>query len=164
MLQALSKLGLKPIAGVSRVTIRKSKNILFVVKSPEVLKSPNSDTFIVFGEATIDDLSSSRLNAAAEKMASEAAVQPPAAEGAVEAEAPAASDVKESDEPLDESGLEAKDIELVMSQAGVSRAAAVGALKKSNGDIVNAIMVGHFHFSLVSCNIELGIDHVNWYP
>ena len=35
---------------------------------------------------------------------------------------------------------EARDIELVMSQAGVTRARAVEALKKENGDIVNAIM------------------------
>lgn len=34
-----------------------------------------------------------------------------------------------------------KDIELVMSQANVSRAKAVRALKNNNNDIVNAIMV-----------------------
>jgi nascent polypeptide-associated complex subunit alpha len=41
----------------------------------------------------------------------------------------------------DETGLEPKDIELVMNQAGVSRAKAVKALKNQNSDIVNAIMV-----------------------
>lgn len=41
---------------------------------------------------------------------------------------------------MDESGLEEKDIELVVSQANVSRAKAVRALKKNNNDIVNAIM------------------------
>ena len=40
----------------------------------------------------------------------------------------------------DESGLEAKDIELVMTQAGVERGKAVVALRKCSGDIVNAIM------------------------
>ena len=40
---------------------------------------------------------------------------------------------------VDESGVEAKDVELVMSQAGVSRSKAVKALK-INDDIVNAIM------------------------
>lgn len=40
----------------------------------------------------------------------------------------------------DETGLEPKDIELVMNQAGVSRAKAVKALKNQNSDIVNAIM------------------------
>ncbi len=37
--------------------------------------------------------------------------------------------------------MEVKDIELVMSQANVSRAKAVRALKNNNNDIVNAIMV-----------------------
>ncbi|VDI25662.1 Hypothetical predicted protein [Mytilus galloprovincialis] len=43
-------------------------------------------------------------------------------------------------EVVDESGVEAKDIELVMSQANVSRTKAVKALKNNNNDIVNAIM------------------------
>ena len=51
--KAMSKLGLKAIAGVSRVTIRKSKNILFVINRPDVYKSPASDTYIVFGEAKV---------------------------------------------------------------------------------------------------------------
>merc|ERR1711892_1406655 len=34
----MSKLGLKPVTGVSRVTIRKSKNILFVIQKPDVYK------------------------------------------------------------------------------------------------------------------------------
>ena len=37
--------------------------------------------------------------------------------------------------------MEAKDIELVMSQAGVSRNKAVRALRNNQNDIVNAIMV-----------------------
>lgn len=43
---------------------------------------------------------------------------------------------------VDELGVEPKDIELVMSQASVSRAKAVRALKNNQNDIVNAIMVG----------------------
>lgn len=42
---------------------------------------------------------------------------------------------------VDETGVEVKDIELVMSQANVSRAKAVRALKNNSNDIVNAIMV-----------------------
>ena len=49
-------------------------------------------------------------------------------------------DEEEEDEDVDESGLEEKDIDLVVSQASVSRARAVKALKKNNNDIVNAIM------------------------
>ena len=47
---------------------------------------------------------------------------------------------EDEDGELDEGGVEAKDIELVMSQANVSRSKAVKALKNNGNDIVNAIM------------------------
>ena len=53
LLQAMSKLGLRQIQGVTRITIRKSKNILFVITRPDVFKSPASDIYIVFGEAKV---------------------------------------------------------------------------------------------------------------
>ncbi|BET52802.1 hypothetical protein RGQ21_77840 [Kitasatospora aureofaciens] len=40
----------------------------------------------------------------------------------------------------DETGLDPKDIELIMAQANVSRTVAVRALKESGGDLINAIM------------------------
>merc|ERR1719330_1478957 len=55
--KAVQKLGMKPVPGIVRVTVKKSKNILFVISKPDVHKSPNSDTYIVFGEAKIEDLS-----------------------------------------------------------------------------------------------------------
>jgi len=54
---------------------------------------------------------------------------------------------------VDESRVEAKDIELVMSQAGVSRTKAVRALKNNQNDIVNAIMVRYER-----CLVPLHID------
>lgn len=55
---------------------------------------------------------------------------------------PFAALIEEDEEEgdVDESGVEPKDIELVMTQASVSRAKAVKALKKAEGDIVSAIM------------------------
>jgi nascent polypeptide-associated complex subunit alpha len=46
----------------------------------------------------------------------------------------------DDDEEVDDSGLEAKDIDLVMSQANVGRKKAVKALKENGNDIVNSIM------------------------
>ena len=46
----------------------------------------------------------------------------------------------EEDGEVDTEGVEDKDIELVMSQANVSRGKAVKALKNNANDIVNAIM------------------------
>ncbi|CAN8067323.1 unnamed protein product [Agarophyton chilense] len=135
--KALQKLGLKPVSGVTRVTVKKNKNYLFVISKPEVYKSPQSDTYIIFGEAKIEDLSAVAQNRAAEqfRIPEMSTVNPtvPGGDAAVVEE-----DEDEGD--LDESDLEAKDIELVMSQADVSRAKAVKALKKSNKDVVDAIM------------------------
>ncbi|XP_010529682.1 PREDICTED: nascent polypeptide-associated complex subunit alpha-like protein 5 [Tarenaya hassleriana] len=137
--KAVLKLGMKPVTDVSRVTIKRSKNVLFVISKPDVFKSPNSETYVIFGEAKIDDLSSQLQAQAAQKFkmpdissmvpnsdASEATAAPPAEE--------------EDEEDVDETGVEARDIDLVMTQAGVSRAKAVKALKASEGDIVSAIM------------------------
>merc|ERR1711918_50780 len=37
--KAMQKLGMKPVQGIIRVTVKKSKNILFVIKSPDVFKT-----------------------------------------------------------------------------------------------------------------------------
>lgn len=50
---------------------------------------------------------------------------------------------------LDENGIDAADIDLVMSQAGVSRAKAIRALRNNGYDIVNAIMVSYATISFV---------------
>ncbi|EFP01038.1 hypothetical protein GCK72_001360 [Caenorhabditis remanei] len=125
-----SKLGLKQVTGVSRVCIRKSKNILFVINKPDVFKSPGSDTYIIFGEAKIEDLTQHAQMSAIENM------KPTR-------EAPQLKTVEEDDnEDLEEdsAGIEEKDIELVISQANTTRNKAIRALKEADNDIVNAIM------------------------
>merc|ERR1711935_111334 len=135
--KAMSKLGLKQVQGVSRVTIRKSKNILFVISRPDVYKSPASDTYIVFGEAKIEDLSQQAQVRAVDQFKNPEASMMPSEMPAAQ---PAIAEESEEEEEIDETGVEAKDIELVMSQANVSRAKAVKALKNNGNDIVNAIM------------------------
>jgi len=133
--KAVSKLGMKPVPGIVRVTVKKSKNILFVISKPDVHKSPTSDTYIVFGEAKIEDLSAQAQASAAQQFAS----APDAAEATKKTEE--GSNIEEVDEgDVDEEGIEPKDIELVMSQVGCSRGKAVTALKANNNDIVEAIM------------------------
>ena len=41
--------------------------MLFVINKPEVYRNPNSDTYVVFGEAKIEDLAQQAQMAAAEK-------------------------------------------------------------------------------------------------
>jgi nascent polypeptide-associated complex subunit alpha len=44
--KAIAKLGLKHVEGITRVTLRRPKNILFVISQPDVYKSPSSNTWM----------------------------------------------------------------------------------------------------------------------
>ncbi|MFH4982094.1 hypothetical protein AB6A40_008803 [Gnathostoma spinigerum] len=137
--KSFTKLGLKSVHGVSRVCIRKSKNILFVINKPDVFKSPGSDTYIVFGEAKIEDLSEHARFAAAERLKpSDAAAAGEV--GRLGGGQPAQEEESEDEGEIDATGIEEKDIELVISQANVTRNKAIKALKNANNDLVNAIM------------------------
>lgn len=144
----MSKLGLKLVTGVHRVAIRKSKNILFVINKPDVYKSPASDTYIIFGEAKIEDLGQKAQLAAAEKfknpeggaVAGVSGEGPSGSGGTTDAAVAPPSTSQEEEGEVDETGVEAKDIELVISQTGVTRSKAVRALKNNANDIVNAIL------------------------
>ncbi|XP_039063350.1 nascent polypeptide-associated complex subunit alpha-like protein 2 [Hibiscus syriacus] len=138
--KAMLNLGMKPVTGVSRVTIKRAKNILFFISKPDVFKSPNSETYVIFGEAKIDDLGSQIQTRAAQKfkMPDMSSVMAKPDTSASTAGAPA--DEEEEEEEIDETGVEHRGIELVMTQAGVSRSKAVKALKTQDGDILSAIM------------------------
>ncbi|ESQ45588.1 hypothetical protein EUTSA_v10010701mg [Eutrema salsugineum] len=136
--KAMLKLGMKPVTGVSRVTIKRTKNVLFFISKPDVFKSPHSETYVIFGEAKIEDLSSQLQTQAAQqfRMPETGAMSQRAEASTATVEAQA----EEDEEEVDETGVEARDIDLVMTQAGVSRSKAVKALKGHDGDIVSAIM------------------------
>ncbi|XP_020596194.1 nascent polypeptide-associated complex subunit alpha-like protein 1 [Phalaenopsis equestris] len=105
------KLGMKPISGVSRVTIKKTKNVsspipsryssLFRSQDAEQFRAPDLSYVISKPETFV---------------------------------------ASQDGEEVDENGVEPKDIELVMTMAGVSRGKAVKALKAADGDIITAIM------------------------
>lgn len=132
--KAILSLGLKPVEGITRVTFTRGQANVFAIANPEVFMSVNSDTHIVFGEMQAEDMNARAQSALAEQMAAEAENQ--------EGEAPALVEetAEDDNEEVDATGVEEKDIELVVSQANVSRAKAVKALKNNENDVVNAIM------------------------
>ncbi|QRV84468.1 Adaptor complexes medium subunit family [Ceratobasidium sp. AG-Ba] len=147
--KALLTLGLKKVPGITRVTMKRPRNVLLVVANPEVFKSPNSDCYIVFGEAKTEDMAAAHAAqveaaAAAERMAAEreeGSDEAPTLEPVVDDEPPAEekpNPPEDDDETVDETGVDSKDIELIMQQVGCSRAKAVKALKDSGGDLINA--------------------------
>ncbi|KZV97655.1 nascent polypeptide-associated complex, alpha subunit [Exidia glandulosa HHB12029] len=141
--KALLGLGLKRIPNITRVTLRRPKNMLFVIASPEVFKSPNSDCYIVFGEAKVEDMNQQAQMSAAQQLGASAV------SGVNNGKAVKNDDDDDDDIPelepaeegeVDETGVDPKDIELVVAQVGCSRAKAVRVLKESGGDLINAIM------------------------
>merc|ERR1711981_1473321 len=144
--KSIAKLGLKPVPGITRVAIRKTKSMLFAINKPEVFKNPTSDTYVVFGEAKVEDTSQQHQYNAAKQL--EKAQQEAAQRAAAAATSTAKPELIEEEEEEDEvddaevdcDGLEEKDIDLVIQQANCSKAKAVKALRNNNGDIVNAIM------------------------
>ncbi|KAL9262339.1 Pentatricopeptide repeat-containing protein [Drosera capensis] len=121
--KAMLKLDMKPI----------TESILFVISKPDVFKSPTSDTYVIFGEPKIEDLSSQLQTQAVDQFKA-----PDLSHVISKPESSALA--QDDDEEVDETGVEPKDTELVMTQAGVSRSKAVKALKAVDGDIVSAIM------------------------
>merc|ERR1711967_93141 len=138
--KAMAKLGMKPIPGIIRVTVKKSKNILFVIKEPDVFKTSSDNpkapaTYVVFGKAEIEDLSAQATSAAVEQF------KAPGAGLDVGGDEPkAVIDDADDDGDEDAGDLDENDIELVVKQAGVSKAKAIKALKQNDNDVVNAIM------------------------
>merc|ERR1740117_2900576 len=103
---------MKPVPGIIRVTVKKSKNILFVIKEPDVFKTSSDNpkspaTYVVFGKAEIEDLSAQATSAAVEQFK------------APGAGLDAAGDDDDGDE--DPGDLDENDIELVVKQAGVTK-------------------------------------------
>lgn len=125
---------------------------MFVVSQPDVYKNSGSDTYIVFGDAKVEDLNSQANSSASQQfkdaeanfLAQQHQAQKLQAETEVDNDDDDAPELEEIVGEVDEQGVESKDIELVMEQAGVSRAEAVKALRNHQNDIVNAIMVRKF--------------------
>lgn len=132
--KAMMKLGMKQVPDIVRVTVKKAKNILFVISKPDVFKSPASETYIIFGEAKIEDINSQAQAAAAEQFKA----PEDAGEEGGDDDVPDLADA--DDEDVDTTGLDADEIQTIMSQASCSKAKAVAALRKS-GNIVDAILV-----------------------
>lgn len=103
----------------------------------------------IFGEAKIEDLNSQAQASAAQQLAAAEAGAGGEHAGhdhehetelGAKVPEPKKDDEEEDGEEVDEAGLEAKDIDLVMAQANVSRKKAVKALRENDNDIVNSIM------------------------
>lgn len=150
--ELIKKLNLKQVKGITRVTFKQKGNLIYAIDQPDVYRSA-AGTYVVFGEAKVDDMNKRIAEAQAQAAQQEALTKAASSSAedkspeAITADLEAASllDKKEEEEEdvnevVDESGLDAADIDIIIEQTQVSRAKAVKALRKHDGDMVNAIM------------------------
>lgn len=142
----IKKLGLKQIKNITRVTFKVRGNLIYAIDNPDVYKS-NAGTYVVFGEAKVDDMNQRIAEAQAQREQEEAlsgAIDDKSPESiTADLEKAALTDKVEEivdEDDVDEAGLDPKDIEIIIEQTQVSRGKAVKALRDNKGDMVNAIM------------------------
>merc|ERR1712146_817029 len=109
----VAKLGLTPIEPVRRVVMKQGERLI-AFDSPDVYKLGN--TFVVFGDAKVEDLNSAKRQA---QMASQfKAPTPQPSQGETET----STDQEEED---DDGEFNAKDINMCMTQGNCSKAKAI---------------------------------------
>merc|ERR1712232_652641 len=106
----------KQVTGINRVTLKTSKNFVLYIEDPDILKSTDN-AYVIFGECKMFDYGQ---NFAADK-----------AEAKVE-------DEGEADDE-DAGDIAEESINTLMEYANCSRAKAIKGLKKTGGDVVEAI-------------------------
>ncbi|KAH3900050.1 related to Nascent polypeptide-associated complex subunit alpha [Saccharomycodes ludwigii] len=145
--ELISKLNLKQVPGVTRVTFRKKDNQIFSIDKPDVYRSP-AGNYVVFGECKLDNFQQRLAQAqslAQEKPASEeiskdpASIQADLAAAANEADNKVHKEVKEED-LIDESELDPESIDLVVQQTKCTKEEAILGLRRNKGDLVNTIL------------------------
>merc|ERR1712048_698691 len=118
-----------------RVTVKTSKNFVLYIEDPDILKS-GDNAYVIFGECKMFDYGQ---NFAADKAS---AYQNPVE--AQQKDAEVKPEVKVEEDAGDAGDEDAGDIpeesiNTLMEYANCSRAKAIKGLKKTNGDVVEAI-------------------------
>jgi nascent polypeptide-associated complex subunit alpha len=145
----MEKLGMKKVASISQVVLKMrgggARGGVFTIAAPDVFEKNGS--YVVFGEARQGGGASGNTQAQQAQAIQQLAALAKSDGGIEMSTGETAAAGNESvkieevnDATVDESGLSAKDIDLVLTQAGCSRPKAVQALKDNDGDLVNAIM------------------------
>lgn len=137
--KALGKLGMTKMEGVNRVTMKQKDNYIIIVKDPEVFTNPqNENSFIIFGELTFDDPDKKLSQEAIEQMKKESEKMKSETEKAAEQKVEVVAEEPEGE--VSEEGLDPESIQTVMTEGKCTRQQAIKALRKHNGDPVEALL------------------------
>jgi len=165
--QAILKLGLKPVPDCFRVTIKKGKDVFFQISDPEVYRNNSDNTYVIFGEAKMDDMGKggqmdwSGLTDEFNDLEGNEEGEPnddeppqlievtdlPPETKPKEGETPKETTTTTTEPKKDsEFGVQTKYIDIILGQLNqkmkekVSREQVAEALRTNNNDIVNAIL------------------------
>merc|ERR1719482_1757967 len=122
--KSLTKLGMKQVTGINRVTLKTSKNFVLYIEDPDILKSTDN-AYVIFGECKMFDYGQ---NFAADKAS---AFQKPDEAKQTEIAADKPADKVEEEGEADDIAEES--INTLMEYANCSRAKAIKGLKKTGG-------------------------------
>jgi nascent polypeptide-associated complex subunit alpha len=161
----MEKLNMKKCPGITQCILKIRNSArggggVFTIVAPDCYVSNNRSSYVVFGEARqgggrgVPGAEFAGAQQAAIQQLAELAKSGGGIPGAGDTGGAAVSDIKnasnndslrieeinDGEEVVDESGVDKKDIDLCVMQAGCSRSDAVKALKSNDGDLVNAIM------------------------
>ena len=140
--KAMMKMGLKPLEGFTRATIKTSKGMLLYIENPFVMTTGVGEhNYLIFGEAKIFDFKSALGK---EKMEKFKEGRQPEGESSLpetvkEEENEVEEEVAEEEAEIDESQFNEEDIKSIMDYSKCERKAAVKALSKAGGDVIDAI-------------------------
>ncbi len=149
--KAFLKIGMKPLSGITRVTLKRRDKIVFYVDTPEILKSGTSEnSYVILGELKMLDQGAGPGGAGGFKPDvhethahaghDHSAHGPVKEEGEKEEPKAEKVDVIEDEANIDTEGLNPDNIEMVMQHSSCTKAQAVRALREANGDLVTAVM------------------------
>ena len=147
--KAFTRIGMTPLSGITRVTLKRRDKIVFYVDQPEILKSGTSEnSYVILGELKMLEQGAGPTPPVGGEGATPAGAaglaprEPVAEVKGEEAKKPAVvvEEAGGDDEDIDIGDLSPDNIEMVMQHASCSKKQAVQALKEANGDLVTAVM------------------------
>lgn len=126
--KVMKKFHLKEYKGITRVVLKTQKGFVMYIDNPSVVVSDKSDdSFVVFGELRYGELESMVKG------------KTPANTTNKPQEIKEESEEEDEGTELDKGDLSEQDISELMNYAQCTRNKAIRALKKSNGDLVEAL-------------------------
>jgi nascent polypeptide-associated complex subunit alpha len=129
--KAMMKMGLTEVTGINRVTLRKARAFVISIDDPEILKSPNSETYVIFGKPNINENP-------ANYMASQLGQHKEAQKVEEKVETKVEPDLTEAD--YSEEGIDQAILKRIMEYTKKPKAVCIKALRENSGDEVNTIL------------------------